>query len=70
MMKTPKRHTDLRDWRLSLDISQREAADKLGISLTTYSRLERGVRAVKGEMARFLMDKTGVPIEVLAGVAR
>jgi transcriptional regulator with XRE-family HTH domain len=60
----------LKTWRTAHDFGQREAASQLGISQKAYSRYERRDRFVKGELARRLMTATGVPLEVLAGVAR
>lgn len=60
---------DLKAWRYELRISQAEAARRLGISQKSYSRFELGQRYVKGPLAKRLMARTGVPLEVLAGVA-
>lgn len=59
----------LQTWREAQQLNQRRAADLLGISQTTYGLLERRRRFVKGEQAKAIMDKTGVPLEVLVGVA-
>jgi transcriptional regulator with XRE-family HTH domain len=37
---------DLRQWRAAMGITQRAAADALGITVTTYSAMERGVSYV------------------------
>jgi hypothetical protein len=42
---------------------------ELGISQSLYSRLERRVRWVGGPAAQRIMDVTGVPLEVIAGVS-
>lgn len=63
-------YPDLKTWRTAHDLGQRDAAAKLGISQTVYSRLERRRQSVKGELAKHLMAETGVPLEVLAGVSR
>jgi len=69
-LKSRKRsYPDLRTWRHAHQLSQQEAASLLGISQKSYSRFECRQRYVKGELAKSLMDKTGVPLEVLAGVA-
>ena len=62
-------YPDLKTWRESHEWSQQEAAAHLSISQKAYSRLERGQRFVKGELAKRLMDQTGVSLEVLVGVA-
>lgn len=43
----------LKEWREGMGLSQRQAAQNLGFSLTQYQRLERG--------ARF---DTGAPVEL------
>ena len=65
---THRSYPDLKTWRKSLDLNQREAAVLLGVSQKQYSRFERGERFVKGKLAKKLMTRTGVPLEVLAGV--
>lgn len=59
----------LRAWRAARRLSQREAADVVGISQTLYSRLERGTVATKGAIAKRLVLVTGVPLETLVGAA-
>jgi transcriptional regulator with XRE-family HTH domain len=56
-------------WRLSLNLNQREAAQVLGMTQSKYSRLERRISTTKGAEAKHIIDRTGVPLEVLAGVA-
>lgn len=63
-------YPNLATWREANRINQREAADVLGFSQSKYGRLERGVLTVVGEEAIDIMDKTGVPLEVLVGVSR
>lgn len=73
MTRTPFSYPTLLAWRRAQDggrgWNQRKAASALGIAQRTYSRYERRERFVKGEQARRLMDKTGVSLDVLAGVA-
>lgn len=70
MAQTPSRpYPDLATWRAAQGLSQHAAARKLGISQTYYSRLERGVQAARGPVAKRLMAATGVPLEVLVGAA-
>ena len=61
-------YPDLKTWRDAHGWSQMQAAAHLGISQKSYSRFERRDRFVKGDTAKRLMKRTGVPIEVLAGV--
>jgi hypothetical protein len=56
-------------WRLALNLNQRDAARILGVNQTRYSRLERGVTTTKGAEAKRIIQRTGVPLKVLAGVA-
>jgi len=62
-------YANLLSWRRDLRLSQTEAAKILGMSQKSYSRLETGQRFVKGKVAAQLMDRTGVPLEVLVGAA-
>ena len=64
-----KAHPDLRAWREAFGLTQAEAAHLLGISQKSYSRFETGQRFVKGPLAARLMERTGVPLGVLVGVA-
>ncbi len=61
-------YPDLATWRTARRLNQRDAAKLLGISQASYSRFERRVRGAKGQLAKNLMIKTGVPLEVLAGI--
>lgn len=63
------RYPNLLVWRLALNLNQREAATLLGVSQSTYGRLERGTIRPVGEDAKHIMSRTGVPLEVLVGVA-
>ncbi len=56
-------------WRLALNLSQRDAALLLGLSQSKYCRLERGKYLPVGADAKHIMSRTGVPLEVLVGVA-
>lgn len=62
-------YPDLATWRTAKGLNQRQAAEYLGISQTYYSRLERGVQAARGQQAKAIMQKTGVPLEILVGAA-
>lgn len=42
--------TNVKSWRLRHKWKQREAAEKLGMPLSTYKQRERGVRPVKEAM--------------------
>lgn len=68
-MKPRKQLRTLRAWREEKQLTQAEAAAKLGLSMSSYKLFEYRRRFVKGELAQHLMEETGVPIEVLAGVA-
>ena len=67
LYQIPIRFTTLLDWRLAQRLSQREAAEILGISQKRYSMLERGRMYAKGPMAKRVRDVTGVPLEVIVG---
>lgn len=62
-------YPDLKTWRTAHRLDQRAAAAELGISQTKYSRLERQVMFAKGQSAKRIIEHTGVPLEVVTGVA-
>lgn len=68
-IRARRTYPDLLAWREALGLSSADAAAVLAISQTQYSRLERGMYAVKGPKAKRLMLATGVPLEKLVGVA-
>ena len=61
-------YPSLKAWRTAKGWSQQEAANFLGVSQGQYSKLENG-HPPRSKDLRDLMAKTGVPIEVLVGVA-
>ena len=62
-------YPDLFTWREAKRLSQTDAAKLLGISQSTYSRMERGVKFLRGPIAKRIMEQTGVSLEKLVGVA-
>lgn len=52
-------------WRRAARLSQRDAAQLLGLSQSHYSKLERRTHALPGKRAKAVTKKTGVPLEVL-----
>ena len=62
-------YPNLRTWRDAHRLTCRQAAEQLGMSSGHYNKLERGLIAIKGERAKDVMAKTGVPLEVLVGAA-
>ena len=44
-------HTNLASWRADLGLTQRVAAEALGITLITYQEMERGTRFATGKPA-------------------
>lgn len=53
--------------RAALDISQAEAARRIGISQSTYSGYETGTRRIKLSMLRQIADVYGVTVDWLIG---
>lgn len=66
---TTRSYPDLLTWRSAEHLTQLQAAELLNISLTYYSRLERGVQVARGKRAKTIMAITGVPLEILVGAA-
>jgi len=72
MKLKPRRKTtplSLLAWRTQQGWSQREAAQFLEMSQTGYAKLELGQRYARTQTLARLIARTGVPVEVLAGVA-
>ena len=53
--------------RIALEISQAEAARRIGISQSTYSGYETGTRRIKLSMLRRIADVYGVSVDWLIG---
>jgi len=66
---TKHTYRTLSAWRVAKQLSQQEAAKRLGLSQSFYSKLERGLHALPGERAKHITQQTGVPLEVLVGAA-
>lgn len=62
---TTRTHRTLKAWRRSRRLSQRDAADLLGLSQSYYSKVERRANALPGKRAEAITKKTGVPLEML-----
>lgn len=55
-------HTELRKLRLKLDITQRQMANKLGVSLPQYSLYERGktpINKASAMLAEAILNDVG-----------
>ena len=63
-----RKYENLAAWRRACGLNQREAAAVLGMSQSTYRRLECGLRTAVRDKAKRIMATTGVPIESLVGV--
>lgn len=58
---------NLTEARTALDISQSEAARRIGISQSTYSGYETGTRRIKLSMLKQIADVYGVTVDWLIG---
>ena len=56
-------------WRQAQGLSQRDAAARLGMTQTSYSRAELGEVCPRKDALRRVIAETGVPLEVLVGIA-
>ena len=50
-------------------LSQRQAAGVLGISQSTYARIEAGKAPPRPALGKAISDRTGISFEVVMGVA-
>lgn len=64
-------YPNLRTWRLDQrpQLTQRQAAKKLGISQAYLSLIETGMQHPRPQLAKKITDVTGVPLETLLGIA-
>lgn len=62
-------HSSLAAWREDMGFNQREAAAYLGITQAYYSKLERRTQTPRPTLAKRLRERTGVPLDVLFGIA-
>lgn len=67
--KAVRPQSSLMAWRRTKGFTQQEAADFLHISQAYYSKLERHEQAPRREMAKDLVERTGVPLDELMGLA-
>lgn len=68
-MKRVKSYASLKAWRAAQALNQREAAKALGVTQALYARVELGRGSPRPQRAKAISDKTGVPFEILMGVA-
>lgn len=68
MKKSKPAYASLKDWRAAKELTQVEAAARLGIRQWDYSRFEARVRAPKPQRAKAISLKTGVPLESVLGL--
>jgi transcriptional regulator with XRE-family HTH domain len=59
----------MRQWRLDERLTVEAAAGEIGVSKSTWSKLERGQRFVSLETLMALSSKTGRPVDELAAKA-
>jgi transcriptional regulator with XRE-family HTH domain len=59
----------LREWRHAQGFDQGTAARFLEISRAYYCKLEHAVAAPRPTIAKRVTERTGVPLEVLLGIA-
>jgi transcriptional regulator with XRE-family HTH domain len=69
LMTRTRPYPTLKRWRDAQGINQRDAARLLGITQSEYSKFETGRRTPRPKRAGEIMDKTGVPLEALMGIA-
>lgn len=55
----------IKNYRLSLNKNQKEMAEFLEISVTTYNHIEQGHKQLTFKTIQKLSDKTGYPINMI-----
>ena len=68
-MSHTRPHPSLKHWREARGFNQREAAQELGITQSEYSKFETGRRTPRPKRLKAIVAATGVPLEVLLGIA-
>jgi DNA-binding XRE family transcriptional regulator len=66
--RTPAK--SLKGWRLRHNLDQREAARIIGVSQTTFARMENLKRYPRPSLAKRMKVITGLSIEVIMGIDR
>ena len=56
-------------WRKAHGLNQRDAAKQLGLTQASYSRAELGITIPRRNALKRVLAETGVPLEVLVGIA-
>lgn len=69
LLRVVKPHSSLAAWRNAHGLDQREAAQKLGISQSYYSKLETHNAAPRPKLLKQVAERTGVPLDELMGIA-
>lgn len=68
--RTPKRaFKSLKAYRKALKLNQREAAAKVGVSQSCWARAEAGQNIPHKARLKRILKETGVPLDVLMGIA-
>lgn len=65
----PKHFPNLKAWRVANGLTQIDAAAKLGLTQSAYSKLERQVYIPIGRKVKRYAELTGVSADVLVGAA-
>jgi hypothetical protein len=70
-MRTPTRRSypDLLTWRTTQGFNIDQAAKFLQMERTKYWRFECRIQPATGQTAKYLMDRCGVSLEWLVGIA-
>lgn len=63
------RPQSLRAWRDANGLDQREAAEYLEISQGYYTKLEKRLATPKAPILKRVLERTGVPLEILCRIA-
>lgn len=68
-MNSKRTYPNLYTWRTENGLNQREAARRLKLSQSVYSRIERHQRAPKPSKAKAISLAANVPLESVLGIA-
>lgn len=68
-MKSKRQYPTLRAWRDELGLTQPEAGALLGLTTTSYCRIENRKQTPRAKKAKAISERAGVPLESVLGIS-
>lgn len=67
--RTHATHRNLAAYRKAAHLTQRQAAERFGVSQSCWAKIEAGQRRPRKALAKKLLKGTHVPLDILMGIA-